>query len=177
MLWHEAGVRRYDEMSRSPFAFNDNRHMLSNLKRIWLPRLAAFALAALAAGSATFWALKWHGSTDNSAIAPVPAVEVAAADPMAVARALGGGKEATPTQAAALPNVASRLSLVGVVANPKSGGAALISVDGKPAKPFAVGSVVEEGLVLKSVSTRQAALAQGMAAPASVTLELPPLKR
>jgi general secretion pathway protein C len=151
--------------------------MLSNLKRIWLPRLAAFVLAALAAGSAAFWGLKWHGSSLNSAVAPVPGVEVAAGDPMAVARALGGGKSAVAAPSAAAPSVASRLSLVGVVANPKSGGAALISVDGKPAKPFAVGSVVEEGLVLKSVSTRQAALAQGPNAPASVTLELPPLKR
>jgi general secretion pathway protein C len=157
--------------------FNDNRAMLSTFQRVWLPRLAALILAALAAASATFWALKLHGSASDVGLPAVPATEVAASDPMAVARALGGGKTAVVAQAAALPSVASRLALVGVVANPKSGGAALISVDGKPAKPFAVGSVVEDGLVLKSVGTRQAALAQGAAAPASVTLEMPPLKR
>jgi general secretion pathway protein C len=47
-------------------------------------------------------------------------------------------------------------------------------VDGKPARPYRVGSVVEEGLVLQSVHARQAVLgAPGNAQPL-LTLELPP---
>jgi general secretion pathway protein C len=54
------------------------------------------------------------------------------------------------------------------------GGAAVIAVDGKPARPYRVGSTIEEGLVLQSVRGRQAMLGPA-AGPALVTLELPPL--
>jgi general secretion pathway protein C len=66
---------------------------------------------------------------------------------------------------------------VGVVAGAHSGGgAAIIVVDGKPAKSFRVGAVIEEGVVLQSVRGRQAVLTAGAAGPALVTLELPPLR-
>ena len=54
-------------------------------------------------------------------------------------------------------------------------GAALIAVDGRPPKPFAVGSAVEAGLVLQSVEGRRARLGPAPGAPAALTLELPPL--
>jgi general secretion pathway protein C len=81
------------------------------------------------------------------------------------------------TTAAAPPSIASRFNLVGVVANRGHGGAALISVDGQPPKPFRVGAPVDEGLVLQSVDARQAVLAASADAPPAVTLELPLLPR
>ena len=62
---------------------------------------------------------------------------------------------------------------MGVVASRSHQGAALISVDGKPAKPFRVGSAVDDRLVLQSVESRRAVLAEGTGGPAVVTLELP----
>jgi general secretion pathway protein C len=50
---------------------------------------------------------------------------------------------------------------------------ALISVDGKPARYFRIGSVVEAGLVLKAVSARSVELSPSVGAPASFKLELP----
>ena len=47
---------------------------------------------------------------------------------------------------------ANRFTLIGVLSGRSSGGgAALIAVDGKPAKPFRVGAAVDEGLVLQAL--------------------------
>jgi general secretion pathway protein C len=80
---------------------------------------------------------------------------------------------------AAVPvvSLSSRFSLVGVVARPSHSGAALISVDGKPAKPFRVGAAVEPGLLLLSVEPRRAALGPTVGGPPAFVLELPPLRR
>ena len=95
----------------------------------------------------------------------------AAADPAAVAQLLG----AVPTQATAVaaPEAASRFALLGVVADSDGQGAALIAVDGKPAKPFRVGAKVEEGFVLHSVTTRSASLGASTEAAPAFTLQLP----
>ena len=69
------------------------------------------------------------------------------------------------------------IALVGVVAGRSRGGAALISVDGKPARPFRVGSAIDEGLWLSSVEGRRAVIAATAAGPALLTLELPALRR
>ncbi len=152
--------------------------MQPNSQNIWWPRLAAFVLAGLAAASAVYWGLKWPGANTGTATSTVVTTETVSSDPQALARALGGGSAtAAPTAAIASPGLASRLSLVGVVADSKSGGAALISVDGKPAKPYRVGARVEDDLMLKSVALRSAALAPDANSPASVTLEMPPLKK
>ena len=79
---------------------------------------------------------------------------------------------------AAMPSLASRLQLVGVVAGVRSGdGAAVISVDGKPARPYRVGASIEEGLVLQSVQGRRAVLAAQANGQSLLTLELPPVRR
>ena len=67
--------------------------------------------------------------------------------------------------------------MVGVVADQRSAGVALISVDGKPAKPFRVGDLIEDGLILQSVQGRKAALGAAPGTAAALTLELPPLKQ
>ncbi len=98
-------------------------------------------------------------------------------NPQAVARLLGGGQTnaTTASPTAAADSAARRLKLTGVLADQAIGGYALISVDGKPTQPFRVGANVNEALVLHSVAPRSAALATGMDAPPSVTLDLPKL--
>jgi general secretion pathway protein C len=146
--------------------------MLTTAPAPWIVRGATFALWALAAGSAAYWGLKL------SSAAPVVSAPVAAprqvgpADPVAMARLLGS----SPAAVAAPPPVvalASRFQLLGVAAGERSGGgAAVISIDGKPAKPYRVGSTLEEGIVLQSVRGRQAVLASRDGQPV-VTLEVP----
>ncbi len=152
--------------------------MQTILHSIWWPRLATFALAALAAGSVAFWALKWPASSLLSVTTATGASDFAPTDAPVLARALGASAAVGGAVIAAAPaNLAGRMTLVGIVANAKNGGAALISLDGKPARPYRVGARVDDGLVLQSVAPRRALLASGPDAPASVTLELPALKR
>jgi general secretion pathway protein C len=73
---------------------------------------------------------------------------------------LGSSPGALAAPAAPVPALASRFQLLGVAAGERSGGgAAVISVDGKPARSYRVGSTLEEGLVLQSVRGRQAVIA------------------
>ena len=134
---------------------------------------------ALAVGSAVAWGLQWSGrflnpvrATSSTATAGAPGSEGALVDSSAVARLLGAVE--TPSVAAVAPSTASRLALLGVVATQASGSAAaLIGVDGKPPRPFLVGSQVLEGLVLRSVSPRQVTLGASLEGPASLTLDMP----
>jgi general secretion pathway protein C len=154
---------------------NDNRRMVTNLQSRWAVAGSTFVLWALVAASAVFWGLKMSARSAGLPAVPVAMRTPAAADPAAIARLLG----ATPTGATvapAAPSLASRLVLVGVVANRSEHGVALISIDGKPAKPFRVGAMIEEGVVLQSVASRRAVLAASATGPALLTLELPPRK-
>ena len=131
---------------------------------------ATFALWALVAASAVYWSLKFTARPGAAPMAP-PAIHAPApADPVAMARLLG----ASPAAAAPVPSLASRFALVGVVANRSRKGAALIAVDGKPAKPFRVGATVDEGLMLQAVENRRATLAASADGPPVLTLDLPP---
>ncbi|RYF37488.1 MAG: general secretion pathway protein C [Comamonadaceae bacterium] len=148
--------------------------MVSNWQSRWAVRGATFFLWALAGACAAYWALKL--SRPQSLVA-VPAVRATTpVDAAAVARLLGfSPRVASPS--APPPGLASRFSLVGVVAGRSRRGAALIVIDGKPARPFRVGGVLEDGLVLQAVEGRKAVLAATAAGPVLLTLELPPLKR
>ena len=91
-------------------------------------------------------------------------------DTVALTRLLG----ATPLpQAGPGPGPADRFVLLGVVASKVGQGAALIAVDGKPAQPFKVGSMLTPGYVLVSVAPREAMLAEEMNSPVRLTLTLP----
>lgn len=146
----------------------------------WTVRSATFAVWLLAAASAAYWALKV--GTGAARITPPVTTSraVAAVDPAAIARLLGSAAPLPAAGAAAAPvaTLASRFMLVGVAAEARSGrGAAVISVDGKPARSYRVGSLLDEGLVLQSVKGRQAVIGQATGQPL-VTLELPaPLRR
>lgn len=147
--------------------------MQTNAFQVWGIRLATLGLAALAALSATYWVLK--STHANSVSAAATAAGFSALDPQALARALGGGGVVAPAGAPVVPSTS--YVLVGVLADRQHGGAALIAIDGKPAKPYRVGATVDANLVLQSVVGRRAVLATGVDGPAQVTLELPPLSK
>ena len=152
--------------------------MLTSSPATWTVRGATFLLWALAAARAVYWGLKVGGNSRPLDL-PTPRLQaVAVADPVAIARLLGSTPAAAagPAVAAPVATLASRLQLVGVAAGAHSGaGAAVISVDGKPARPYRVGAALDEGVVLQSVRGRQAIVAQ--ADGTTVMLELPALKK
>lgn len=144
-----------------------------------LARLTAFVVWALVAATAVFWGLRLFARPQS---APAFATTVGEATALRgdLSRLFGAAPVAV-TNAPAAPELASRFKLLGVMAPKASGetpaqrvGYALIAVDGKPARPFAVGATVDSGLVLQSVSLRTAAIGPAEGAPA-LRLEVPPL--
>ena len=89
-------------------------------------------------------------------------------DAFALSKALG----AAPVQSASA-SLASRFVLVGVMDGGPSQGVALISVDGKPAKPYRVGQTVSEGFVIVGTGPKKAELGPQLGAAATLLLELP----
>jgi len=142
----------------------------------WPPRLAALLLSAAAAGSAAYWALHWRVASELPVSAGPVASAGAEVDTTAVARALGASGASAPATSATAASAgdveAARFVLSGVVADASALGRALIAVDGKPAKPIAVGAVVAEGWTLHRVEARRAVLRRN---GAELELQLPPL--
>ncbi|HYF17773.1 MAG TPA: type II secretion system protein N [Ramlibacter sp.] len=151
--------------------------MVSNGGSNWTVRGVTFLVWGAALASLAYWGLKLGASSSAPAAVAPTQRQVAPADPMVVAKLLGHTAAANATAAPAAPPLSSRFNLIGVVADRAQQGAALIAVDGRPPKPFRVGSRVEEGLILQSVQARRAVLAASASGPAVVTLELPPLQR
>lgn len=142
--------------------------MVTNTDRSWGVRLATLALWALAGASVVYWGLRLSAPAPGL---PLPAVASArpAPDAQAVARLLGAVVAQAPVAA-----VGSRFALIGVLAGRQSGGgAALIAVDGQPAKPYRVGAEVDAGLVLQALGPRQARLGAALDGPATLTLDMP----
>jgi general secretion pathway protein C len=115
----------------------------------------------------------------SAALAAAPA-SAGAADLSALAKGLGGGKAPinSALTGAVAPNAlqASRFILTGVVVQKSSQqGVALIAVDGKPARPYRVGSALADGVVLQGVSNGKAMLSASAQAATELTLELPRL--
>ncbi|MBJ2159826.1 type II secretion system protein N [Variovorax sp. IB41] len=137
----------------------------------WHAPLATTGLWALAAGAAVFWALRLSSPVDAVAAAAAMPKPSVTADAEAVGRLLG--VVSAQTAAPAAPEAASRFALVGVVADPSNQGAALIAIDGKPPKPFRVGSRVGDNYMLQSVGVRAATLGAQVDGPPAFTLQLP----
>lgn len=147
-------------------------NMYSNTLNLWMPRLAAFFVAMLLAGSVVFWFLQWpRASKDRPLRVASSSTELAPMNPVDVARLLGQGEASAETVAVADPG--SRFRLTGIIASAAGQGVALLSVDGKPAKPYSVGSSIEDGLMLQSVERRSVALASDARAAVRMRLELP----
>ena len=135
------------------------------------PRLTAWLMGLLVAGSVVYWVLRWP-VPDAVRLAPVAANQEAgvAVEPVMLSRLLGA--QGTPVGKATAIEPDSRFRLVGVIASGSGQGVALLSIDGKPAKPYPVGSTLEDGLVVQSVEARRAALARDAKAPVQTWLEL-----
>ena len=132
-----------------------------------LVHTTSLVLWAVVAFSATSWVLRGSGNDMASSLSTPEEERTLEADATATARSLG----LVAAGPVAAPALASRFQLVGVIAGGPTQGAALIAVDGKPAKPFRVGAPVAEGLVLQSVQGRRVALGPGGDAAATLTLE------
>jgi general secretion pathway protein C len=139
--------------------------------RLVLPAAALLVWAAVAYSAVT-WGLRWSATGESAGQSATSAHTLPTLDSAAVARTLG----ATPAVAVVAPTLASRFQLQGVLAGGASQGAALIAVDGKAAKPFRVGALVADGLVVQSAEGRRVSLGAAMDGPPTLVLELP-LKR
>jgi general secretion pathway protein C len=84
---------------------------------------------------------------------------------------LGAKTAPLPTAASQLAAAQARFQLMGVLALGSKNGAALIAVDGKPAKPYRVGVAIEDGLEVTAVAARSVSI--GSNGSAAFTLELP----
>ena len=150
-------------------------------RSLWI-RFATFLVWLLAAGCIVYWALKFVSgpAAPLSAAVAAPTSGAGGVDALALAKGLGGGQapiSANPTTAAApIALQASRFVLTGVVVQKSNRqGVALIAVDGKPPRPYRVGTPLADGVVLHSVSPGKAILSASVDAPPSLSLELPQL--
>jgi len=140
----------------------------------WWLRIATFLAAALAAGSAGYWGLKLTSPALETSTSKLVVPSPSAPSPKVIAQVLGGGQIAPAAPSAvALDSAASRYKISGVVAGKNDAGYALIAVDGKPARPFMVGSQVSDNLLLQSVNKAGAALATSLDGPVAIRLDLP----
>jgi general secretion pathway protein C len=141
----------------------------------WRARLVTLAVWALLAASTTYWVLQWP---QDDAARRVPTTTQVGGGSLTVAptsAAIGPALGAAPSASdrATVPALSSRLSLVGVVRAGAHDGAALIAVDGKPARPVQVGGEVEPGLYLLALEPRRASLGPERSGAETVALELP----
>lgn len=141
-------------------------------------RSSAFLIWAAAAVAAVFWVLHLTGTGPRAPAhaQPAPAQAVARSD---LTRVLGAAVPLAAPALAAEPAPAvdqNRFQLLGVIA-PGAGGAApgagwaTISVDGKPARTYRVGSVVDSTNILQKVTARGADIGPRGGAP-TVSLKL-----
>ena len=134
------------------------------------PRWLAAGVWLLAGLSASYWGARLWGDAELVAV-PAPAAERLEADPQAIARGLGSAPASAP-QGAAVEAEPSRHQLLGVVRDASGRGAALISSDGQPAKPYRVGATLPDGLLLLELEAREAQLGPARGEP-SQRLSLP----
>lgn len=138
-------------------------------------RVSAFVIWALVAASALYWALRLAA---GGPVAPPYTLPVSGAAPLRgdLSRLFGSAAVPTGPAVAAAPELSSRFKLVGVVAPaasaPQGGGIALVSVDGKPPRPYRVGARIENDLMLRAVARRSAQIGPANDGTA-FTLELP----
>ncbi|WP_353136781.1 type II secretion system protein N [Limnohabitans sp.] len=146
-------------------------NVFSASSRVVLPAASLLVWGAVAFSAVT-WGLRWSATGAAPSNATAAAQALPEVDVSAAARSLG----AAPVQAAAAPTLASRFQLQGVMAGGPDAGAALISVDGKPAKPYRVGAAVADGLVLQFAQGRRVSLGMALDGPQALVLELPAKK-
>lgn len=139
----------------------------------WTLRLFTMLIWLLVGLCAAYWVFKFATTKTIEATAP-PAAPTVLIDSKAIGKLLG----ATDIAAVKQINTAAstKFVLFGLANSANGQGYALIAVDGKPAKPYRVGSLVADELVLKSISKTGVLLATSLKATEGVTLELPERK-
>jgi general secretion pathway protein C len=139
----------------------------------WTLRLFTLLIWLLVGLCAAYWAFKFATTKTIEATA-TPAAPTVVVDSKAIGRLLG----ATDNIAVKAMNTPANTKFVlfGLANSAGGQGYALIALDGKPAKPYRVGSLVADDLVLKSISKTGVLLATSLKAPDGVTLELPERK-
>ena len=137
-------------------------------------RFVVFASTVLVWAAVAYSAVGWwlrdapvSVNTSSHLASATPATDTLQSP--SVARALG----AQATTAPAPPTQASRFQLMGVLNAEGGAGVALISVDGKPAKPYAVGKAVADGLWVQSTQAKRVSLGASAEGPSTLSLELP----
>ena len=139
----------------------------------WTLRLFTLLIWLFVGLCAAYWAFKFATTKTIDAT-------VASAAPTVVTDSKAIGKLLGATDVVAAKSINTKASTKFVLfglANSASGrGYALIALDGKPAKPYRVGSLVADELVLKSISKTGVLLATSLKATEGVTLELPERK-
>ena len=140
----------------------------------WHARIAAFGVALLLGASIGYWALHWPALAPASSAARAADPELPWPDGATITQLLGGESPDASRSAPGSGAQVARFHLIGVVARSGGSGSAIISVDGKPPKSFAVGSLVEPDLMLQSVAPRTARLGVDMRSGVTQTLEMPP---
>lgn len=139
----------------------------------WTLRLFTLLVWLLVGLCTAYWAFKFVTTKPVEATAAL-ATPTVVVDSKAIAKLLGAtdnvAKQPTTTAAS------TKFVLFGLAATAGGKGVALIALDGKPARPYRVGSVVADDLVLKSISKTGVVLAASLTSPEGVTLELPERK-
>ncbi len=144
----------------------------------WVPGLVAALLWLAAVAGAAAWALPLL-------VRPIalPAQAVVAGAGASLAGAAGlekllGRPTAPPTEEQAAAPAQSRFKLLGVVAakasTARGSGLALLAIDGKLPRAFALGAEVESGLRVLKIDLRRVELGAAGSTAAALVLELPP---
>ena len=133
-------------------------------------RLTSLLVWAVVAYSAVVFGLQWGGGVPvDAVVAGSEQKQVSPdVDSLSVSKALG----VAPVQSASA-SLASRFVLVGVMDGGPFQGVALISVDGKPAKPYRLGQTVSDGLVVVGTGPKKAELGPQLGSSPALVLDLP----
>jgi len=136
----------------------------------WTLRLFTLLIWLLVGLCAAYWAFKF-ATTKTVEATTTQSTPTVVVDSKAVGRLLG----ATDTIAVKAVNTlaSTKFVLFGMANSVRGQGYALIALDGKPARPYRVGSMVADNLLLKSISKNGVILASSLKSPDGVTLEPP----
>jgi general secretion pathway protein C len=139
----------------------------------WTLRVFTLLIWLLVGLCAAYWAFKFVTTKPVEATAAL-AAPTGVVDSKAVGKLLGA-TDAVAGKPANTP-ASTKFVLFGLASSAGGQGVALIALDGKPAKPYRVGSAVADDLLLKSISKTGVMLATSLQAADGVTLELPARK-
>ncbi len=148
---------------------------LSSAPGVWRLRLATALLWAVAAASLLYWLSRVAGTRAGATVPVVVAQHQAPSDGPAHQAALARMLGAQPSAAAVESSLGAeqRFALLGVIASTTGHGAALIAVDGEPARAWRVGAQVAPGYVLATLGRREAVLQNSARPQARIVLRLP----